>query len=95
MNLNISQYSRAPGMSRFLRGCDSNDRLVGVTGWAGATPNGARIASAAIAKTAEGSFAKSDDVLRLADEPDHDALCHREPSLGSVPAVSQNDWRVI
>ncbi len=28
--------------------------------------------------TKDGSFAKSDEVLRLEDEPDHDGLCHRE-----------------
>jgi predicted dehydrogenase len=28
--------------------------------------------------SADGTFAKSDEILRLADEPDHDALCHRE-----------------
>ncbi len=28
--------------------------------------------------TSDGSFAKSDEVLRLEDEPDHDGLCHRE-----------------
>jgi predicted dehydrogenase len=28
--------------------------------------------------TADGTFAKSDDLLRLEDEPDHDGLCHRE-----------------
>jgi len=28
--------------------------------------------------TAEGTFAKSDEMLRLDDEPDHDGLCHRE-----------------
>ena len=28
--------------------------------------------------TAEGTFAKSDEMLRLDDEPDHDDLCHRE-----------------
>ena len=28
--------------------------------------------------TEDGSFAKSDEVLRLEDEPDHDGLCHRE-----------------
>ena len=27
---------------------------------------------------ADGSFAKSDESIRLDDEPDHDALCHRE-----------------
>lgn len=27
---------------------------------------------------ADGNFAKSDEILRLDDEPDHDALCHRE-----------------
>ncbi|MES2923366.1 MAG: Gfo/Idh/MocA family oxidoreductase [Verrucomicrobiota bacterium] len=30
------------------------------------------------ALTAEGRFAKSDELLRLDDEPDHDDLCHRE-----------------
>ena len=28
--------------------------------------------------TPEGTFAKSDEMLRLDDEPDHDGLCHRE-----------------
>lgn len=28
--------------------------------------------------TPEGTFSKSDEVLRLDDEPDHDELCHRE-----------------
>jgi predicted dehydrogenase len=28
--------------------------------------------------TPEGTFAKSDDLLRLEDEPNHDELCHRE-----------------
>jgi predicted dehydrogenase len=28
--------------------------------------------------TAEGTFAKSDESVRLDDEPDHDGLCHRE-----------------
>jgi predicted dehydrogenase len=28
--------------------------------------------------TAEGTFATSDELLRLDDEPDHDGLCHRE-----------------
>jgi predicted dehydrogenase len=27
---------------------------------------------------ADGSFAKSDEIVRLDDEPDHDGLCHRE-----------------
>ena len=30
------------------------------------------------ALTADGTFAKSDDLLRLEDEPDHDELCRRE-----------------
>lgn len=28
--------------------------------------------------TADGTFAKKDDLIRLEDEPDHDELCHRE-----------------
>jgi predicted dehydrogenase len=30
------------------------------------------------ALTADGRFAKTDEMLRLDDEPDHDGLCHRE-----------------
>ena len=39
--------------------------------------------------TADGTFARSDEMIQLADEPDHDELCHRE-QLFFLNAI-QND----
>jgi predicted dehydrogenase len=38
---------------------------------------------------ADGTFARSDEMIQLADEPDHDELCHRE-QLFFLNAI-QND----
>ncbi len=39
---------------------------------------------------ADGNFAKSDDTIRLDDEPDHDELCHREQEF-FLKAIVEND----